>query len=75
MNSHKKELVGVASNFFVVIHNDYIEVYDEQCKRISYMDVHNKIVKGAAGSTFTVLYNDYIEIYDKDCKRISYKCA
>jgi len=37
MTAGSKELVGIASNFFVVVNGSLIEVYDEKCKRISYM--------------------------------------
>ncbi len=54
MSVGNKELVGIASNFFVVISGSLIEVYDEKCKRISYMSAGNKVIRGAAGNTFTV---------------------
>ena len=75
MSVGKKGLVGVASNFFVVVNGAHIEVYNENCKRISYMSSGDKIVRGAAGSTFTVKNGIYIETYDEECKRISYKRA
>jgi hypothetical protein len=37
MSAGKKELVRVASNFFVVISGSLIEVFDEKCNRISYI--------------------------------------
>jgi hypothetical protein len=59
----------------VVINSSSIEVYDEKCKRISYMSQSNKIVKGAASNTFIVENGSLIETYDEKCKRISYKSA
>ena len=34
MSVSNKEVVGVASNFFVVIAGSWIETYDEKCKKI-----------------------------------------
>ena len=51
MSEGSKDLVGIASNFFVIINGSLIEVYDEKCKRISYMSQGSKIVRGAAGNT------------------------
>jgi len=50
-------------------------VYNEKCKRISYMGKGNKIVRGAADNTFTVKNGSLIETYNEECKRISYKGA
>jgi hypothetical protein len=70
-----KELVCVASNFFVIINGSLIELYDEKCNRISYMSQGSKMVRGAAGNTFTVKNGSLIETYDENCKKISYKSA
>lgn len=68
MSAGNKELVGIASNFFVVINGSMIEVYDEKCKRISYMSQGNKIVRGAAGNTFTVKNGAWLKHTMKSAK-------
>ena len=68
-------MLGLQVIFFVIINGSLIEVYDEKCKRISYMSQGSKIVRGAAGNTFTVKNGSLIETYDEKCKRISYKSA
>jgi hypothetical protein len=70
-----KEIVGTATDFFVVVAGTYIETYDANCRRINYMSSSGKTVKGASGNTFSVNHGSYIEIYDKDCNRQSYRNA
>lgn len=70
-----KELVCVASNFFVIINGSLIELYDKKCNCISYMSQGSKMVRGAAGNTFTVKSGSLIEAYDENCKKISYNRA
>ena len=52
MSSSNKEVVAVASDFFVVVAGSWIETYDEKCKKIATMSSSNKIVRGGAGSAF-----------------------
>lgn len=71
MSASRKEVRGIALDFFVVLHNGWIETYDEKCKKIKDMSASNKIVKGASGTTFLVQAGSYIQTYDRNCKKIS----
>ncbi len=71
MPSSGKEVVAVASNFFVVVTTSWISVYDEKCKEISSMPSSGKTVRGAAGNYFTVKSGSWIVTYDKNCREIS----
>ena len=68
MGSSNKDVVGVASDFFVVLEGSWIVTYDEKCKEIKRMGSSNKTVKGASGRTFTVLEGSWIVTYDQNCK-------
>lgn len=52
MGSSNKEVVGVTSDFFVVLDGNWIVTYDEKCKEIKRMGASKKTVKGASGRTF-----------------------
>ena len=47
MPSSGKEVLGVASDFFVVEHGAWIQTYDENCKKITEMPSSGKEVRGA----------------------------
>lgn len=51
---------------------NYIEVFDDNGKKISYMNTSNKEIEGITGDFFVVTNGNYIEVYDEDCKKISY---
>ncbi len=68
MGSSNKEVVGVTSDFFVVLDGNWIVTYDEKCKEIKRMGASNKSVKGASGRTFTVIEGNWIVTYDQNCK-------
>jgi hypothetical protein len=59
----------------VVTNGNYIEVYDEKCKKISYMNISSKTVTNASGNTFTVRNGNYLETYDENCKKLSSRNA
>jgi hypothetical protein len=71
MPGRNKEVVGVTSDFFVVVDGAWIVTYDENCKEIKNMAASGKIVRGAAGSTFTVIEGPWTVTYDKNCKEQS----
>lgn len=75
MSASNRQVLGVASDFFVVIQGSWIYIYDEKCKEISHMSSSGKEVKGAAGSSFTVKQGSWIYIYDKNCKEQSHRSA
>ena len=66
--SHKIELLGIASDFFVVQEGSYFKTYGEDCKKIAELwnPSKNIIYKSAAGSSFTVREGSYFKTYDKD---------
>jgi hypothetical protein len=71
MTASRKEVRGIASDFFVVLDGTWIQTYDEKCKKIKEMPTVNKIVRGAAGTTFTVKTGPWIQTYDRNCKKVS----
>jgi hypothetical protein len=68
MGASNKEVVGVASDFFVVLEHGWIVTYDANCKEIKRMGDSNKTVRLASGQTFTVLEGGWIVTYDRNCK-------
>jgi hypothetical protein len=50
----------------------FIEVYDSNGRRISYMSSSKKEVSGVTGDFFVVTAGSFVEVYDEKCKRISY---
>jgi predicted small secreted protein len=68
MGGSNKEVVGVASDFFVVIEGSWIVTYDENCKEIKRMGSANKSVHSASGRTFTTQEGSWIVTYDRNCK-------
>jgi len=71
MSSRGRDLVGVASSFFVVVKGSWIITYDKNCKEIASMSSSGRTVRGAAGSSFTVEKSSWIITYDKYCKEKS----
>lgn len=71
-NPHNEfELLGVASDFFVVKEGNYFKTFDEKSKKIAELwNPHDKMTfKSAAGSSFTVKEGSYFKTYDKNCKK------
>ena len=68
MGSSNKEVVGVASDFFVVCEGSWIVTYDENCREIKRMGASNKTVQNASGRTFTTQEGSWIVNYDRNCK-------
>lgn len=75
MSSSHKKVVGIASDFFVILAGSWIETYDEKCKKITTISSSNKQVRGAAGSTFIVKSGSWIETYDRNCKKTGTRAA
>jgi len=70
-----KELVGIGSDFFVMVLGSWTYTYDENCKEIARMHSGDKEVRGVVGSTFTAQRGSWIYTYDKNCKEISRRSA
>ncbi|MDH6312404.1 hypothetical protein M2137_001174 [Parabacteroides sp. PFB2-10] len=71
MSAANRKVVGIASDFFVVVSGSWIYTYDIKCKRIASMSASNLEVKGAAGNSFTVKSGSWIHTYDRKCKKIA----
>ena len=68
MSASNKEVVGVASEFFVVVEGPWVVTYDENCREIKRMSGSNKSIRSASGPTFTTQEGSWIVTYDRNCK-------
>ncbi len=62
-----KEIAAVAENFYVVYHNNAIEVYNAESKMLSTMIREGKVVTGTIANTITIKNDLFIESYDENC--------
>lgn len=75
MSASNRKVVGIASDFFVVLSGNWIYTYDIKCKRIASMSASGYEVKGAAGNSFTAKKGNWIHTYDRKCKKIATRAA
>ena len=65
------QILGVASDFFVVRDKNYIRTFNEDCKQIAKMQVPDYEDAIVAGQTFTLNMGSKIYTFDEECKVVS----